>query len=338
MTRVAVVLMNLGGPDSLSSVEPFLYNLFKDPAIIRLPTALRLPLARLIARARAKTAREIYARLGGASPLLANTEAQAQALEMDLGDRYRCFVAMRYWDPTSAAAARAVSKWDPDEIVCLPLYPQFSRTTTASSFADWRRATAREGLNCPTRTICCYPANSGFVEAVARLIRPAFAKAGSSGREPRLLLTAHGLPKRIVAAGDPYPGQVETTARAVVAALASPGLDWQVCYQSRVGPLEWIGPATDAEIKRAGADRVPLVVAPISFVSEHSETLVELDLDYRRVAERSGVPAYHRVATVGAEPGFIGALAELVRRVAPPGRPMSCGAVAGRCAFAGVGV
>ena len=123
-----------------------------------------------------------------------------------------------------------------------------------------------------------------------------------------------------------------------MAALASPGLDWQVCYQSRVGPLEWIGPATDAEIKRAGADRVPLVVAPISFVSEHSETLVELDLDYRRVAERSGVPAYHRVATVGAEPGFIGALAELVLRAAPPGRPMSCGAVAGRCAFAGVGV
>jgi len=118
MTRVAVVLMNLGGPNSLGSVEPFLYNLFKDPAIIRLPTALRLPLARLIARARAKTAREIYARLGGASPLLANTEAQAQALEMDLGDQYRCFVAMRYWDPTSAAAARAVSKWDPDEIVC----------------------------------------------------------------------------------------------------------------------------------------------------------------------------------------------------------------------------
>ena len=126
---------------------------------------------------------------------------------------------------------------------------------------------------------------------------------------PRLLLTAHGLPKKIVNAGDPYPSQVELTAREVVAALARPGLDWRVCYQSRVGPLEWIGPATDAEIRRAGAAKVPLVVAPISFVSEHSETLVELDLDYRRIAENCGVPAYVRVPTVGVATAFITALA-----------------------------
>ncbi len=140
----------------------FLFNLFNDPAIIRLPAPLRLPLARLIARGRARTAREIYARLGGASPLLANTEAQARALETALGDRYRCFVAMRYWHPTSAETARAVAEWAPDEIVCLPLYPQFSTTTTASSLADWRRAAARQGLDWPTRSVCCYPVRAGL--------------------------------------------------------------------------------------------------------------------------------------------------------------------------------
>jgi protoporphyrin/coproporphyrin ferrochelatase len=340
MTRTAVVLMNLGGPDSLDAVQPFLFNLFSDPAIIRLPWLLRMPLAWLVARGRARTAREIYARLGGASPLLANTEAQARALEEQLGAGYRSFVAMRYWRPTSFEVARAVADWEPEEVVCLPLYPQFSTTTTASSLAIWRRAAAQQGLNCPTRLVCCYPAETGFVQAMASLIRPALDQASSSSKSPRLLLTAHGLPKKIVSAGDPYPHQVEVTAREVVAALAVPGLDWQVCYQSRVGPLEWIGPATDAEIRRAGAEKIPLVVAPISFVSEHSETLVELDFDYRRIAENCGVPAYIRVPTVGIEPAFVAALAAMVRRAAPAAvRSGSCAAVAtGWCAGIGAAV
>ena len=308
-------------------------------------------MARLIARGRARVARDIYARLGGASPLLANTAAQARALEAALGEQYRCFIAMRYWHPTSEEAARAVAEWAPDEIICLPLYPQFSTTTTASSLAAWRRAARRYGLDRPSRTICCYPVAEGFVAALAALIRPALDRLAGPARPPRLLLTAHGLPKRIVAAGDPYPGQVELTARAVVAALARPALgdsalgdsalarpalDWRVCYQSRVGPLEWIGPATDSEIRRAGAEGIPLVVAPISFVSEHSETLVELDLDYRRVAETAGVPAYCRVATVGIEPRFIAALAALVRDGGT--RAAVCAAGDPRCAFAGAGV
>ena len=305
--------MNLGGPDSLEAVRPFLENLFSDPAIIGLPRLLRLPLARLVARRRAGVAREIYARIGGRSPLLANTEAQAHALEEALGSGYRCFVAMRYWYPTSAETAQEVVKWTPDEIVCLPLYPQFSMTTTASSLAAWQDAAVWQGLTCPIRSIRCYPREQRLVEAIAGLVQPVLAAASAGGRSPRLLLTAHGLPKRVVRAGDPYPGQVEQTAAAVVAALSRPGLDWRVCYQSRIGPLEWIGPATDEEITRAGKERVPLVVAPISFVSEHSETLVELDLDYRRLAEASGVPAYHRVATVGVEPGFVESLASLVR-------------------------
>jgi protoporphyrin/coproporphyrin ferrochelatase len=314
MARVAVVLMNLGGPDSLAAVEPFLFNLFSDPAIVRLPGFLRLPLAHLLARRRARTARENYRLLGGKSPLLANTEAQARALEMELEPEHRCFIAMRYWHPMSDRTVREVAEWEPDQIVCLPLYPQFSTTTTASSFAAWQSAAAQLGLSRLTRTISCYPCEPGFVDAVAGLVGPALDAASRVGTLPRLLLTAHGLPKRIVRAGDPYPSQVEQTAAAVVAALSRPGLDWRVCYQSRVGPLEWIGPETDDEIERAGKDRVPVVVAPISFVSEHSETIVELDLDYRRLAENSGVPAYHRVATVGVEPAFIGSLATLVNR------------------------
>jgi ferrochelatase len=328
MARVAIVLMNLGGPDSLEAVQPFLFNLFSDPAIIRLPAPIRLPLARLIARRRARVAREIYRRLGGASPLLANTVAQARALQAVLGPDHRCFVAMRYWHPTSIETANEVARWAPDEIVCLPLYPQFSTTTTTSSIAAWRSAASRHGLDRITRSICCYPRAEGFVQAVANLVRPVLAMAeSSSGRppmkHPRMLLTAHGLPKRIVQAGDPYSRQVEATAAAVVAALNRPELDLRICYQSRVGPLEWTGPSTDDEIRRAGVEGVPLVVVPISFVSEHSETLVELDMDYREIAERSGVPAYYRVPTVGIEPSFIRALAFLVGK-ARAGEPVSC--------------
>jgi ferrochelatase len=312
-----------------------LVNLFSDPAIIRLPAFLRLPLAQLLAWRRARVARGIYGRLSGGSPLLANTEAQARALEAALGDDYRCFVAMRYWHPMSVETARRVARWEPEEIVCLPLYPQFSTTTTASSLAAWNAGAWRAGINRPARVVCCYPSSDGFVAALAGLIRPVLDLASELERPLRLLLTAHGLPKQIVHAGDPYPGQVETTAAAVIAALDRPGIDWRVCYQSRVGPLEWIGPATDEEILRAGRERVPLVVAPISFVSEHSETLVELDLDYRRLAEISGVPAYYRVPTVGVEPKFIRSLASLVRRACLSERVGSCTFANPPCALAG---
>jgi len=335
MARTAVVLMNLGGPDRLEAVRPFLFNLFSDPAIIPLPAVLRLPLARLISWRRARVAREIYRRLGGGSPLLANTWAQARALELLLGPDHRCFVAMRYWHPSSAETAREVADWEPEEIVCLPLYPQFSTTTTASSLAAWRAAAARAGIGRLGRIVCCYPSDKGFAQTVAGLIRPVLDSANGFKKSPRLLLTAHGLPKKIVRTGDPYPTQIQATAAAVIAALDRPGADWQVCFQSRVGPLEWIGPATDDEIRRAGTEGVPLVVAPISFVSEHSETLVELDLDYHQLAEASGVPGYFRVPTVGVEPGFIQSLASLVRRACTDDRVGSCASHHPWCAVAG---
>ena len=311
MARRAVVLMNLGGPDSPAAVRPFLYNLFSDPAIIDLPGPLRRPLAWLIARQRSRVAGEIYAHLGGGSPLLANTEAQAGALEAALGLEYRCFIAMRYWHPLTAEAVSAVKAWRPEEIVLLPLYPQFSTTTAGSSLAAWHAEAQRQGLACPTHEAPPYPTEPGFIAALARHIDERLANVA---RPARLLLSAHGLPLKIVRKGDPYPEQIESTAAAVIDALQHRPEDWRVCYQSRVGPLAWLGPSVDEEIRRAGQDGVGVVIAPISFVSEHSETLVELDRDYRRLAESCGVPFYRRAPTVGTDPRFIAGLARLVRR------------------------
>lgn len=310
--RRAVVLMNLGGPDAPGAVRPFLYNLFSDPAIIRLPAVLRVPLAALIAARRTKIAGSIYAELGGASPLLANTEAQAAALQALLGADYRCFVAMRYWHPFSAETADAVKDWQPDEIILLPLYPQYSTTTTGSSEPAWRDAAAHLGLTAPQRVIRSYPKAGGFIAALAGAATAALQEAAAEDHPIRLLFSAHGLPLRIVRTGDPYPQEVEETAWALAAAIGRPNLDWRLCYQSRVGPLAWLGPSVDDELRQAAADRVGVVVAPISFVSEHSETLVELDRDYRRMAVDCGVPSYRRAATVGSDPRFIAALAELV--------------------------
>ncbi len=313
--KVAVVLFNLGGPDRVESVRPFLYNLFADAAIIRIPAVLRIPLALLLSRRRAKAAVPIYEQLGGGSPLLANTEAQARAIEAELAGEFdvRCFVAMRYWHPMSDEAALAVKDWGADRVVLLPLYPQFSTTTTGSSLRVWEIAAKAAELEAETSVVCCYPTEPGFLEASARLIREHHGRAAAHGR-PRVLFSAHGLPKRVVEGGDPYQWQCERTAAALVEGLGIPDLDWALCYQSRVGPLEWIGPSTDQEIERAGRDKVPLVVVPMAFVSEHSETLVEIEVEYRHAAEGHGVPWFERVPTVGVEEAFVAGLARLVRQ------------------------
>ena len=314
MSRLAVVLMNLGGPDSLDAVEPFLRNLFRDPAIIRAPAPLRRLLARAIAKRRGPEARKIYRTLGGRSPLLDETGAQAGALGDALADlgTVEIAIAMRHWHPMSEEAARKVAAFRPDRIVLLPLYPQFSTTTTASSLAAWAKAAKAAGIAAPTHSVCCYPQAGGLAEAHAALIQPLLDAAAATG-SPRLLLSAHGLPRSVVARGDPYQWQVEESARRIVDRLGAEGLDWRACYQSKVGPMAWLEPSTVAEIERAGRDRVPVVVAPVAFVSEHSETLVELDVDYRERAAQAGVPAYHRVPALGTHGAFIAALAGLVR-------------------------
>ncbi|MFI4987524.1 MAG: ferrochelatase [Alphaproteobacteria bacterium] len=322
--KIAVVLCALGGPDGPEAVEPFLFNLFNDRAIIALPGVLRWPFAKLIARRRAPIAREIYGRIGGASPLRPNTEAQGAALAAAVQDLspVRSFIAMRYWHPFSEAAAAAVKEWGAERVVLLPLYPQYSTTTSASSRQAWQEAAARAGLTAPTTFVCCYPREAGFVKALAESVSAALEQvdaAGNAERPPRVLFSAHGLPRRTVERGDPYRWQVEQSCAATVLAIGRRGLDWRVCYQSRVGPLEWIGPATSDEIAAAGADGVPLVVAPIAFVSEHSETLEELDMKYRELARRTGVPVYIRVPTVSTAPPFIAGLAGLVRRALADG-------------------
>ena len=321
--KLAVVLFNLGGPDSLEAVEPFLNNLFSDPAIIALPSLLRKPLARLIARRRAPVARQIYAKIGGRSPILKETEAQARALERALDSHeVRAFIAMRCSKPFSDDAAREVAAWSPDHIALLPLYPQYSTTTSGSALAEWRRARAAAGIVARESRVCCYPWMPGFIDAVVELTRNTLAKARPDVSY-RVLLSAHGLPKRVVAKGDPYQWQVERTAAALVEHLEIS--DWTVCYQSRVGPLEWIGPSTDAEIRRAGADGKGVVVVPIAFVSEHSETLVELDIEYEKLARGAGVRDYLRVPTAGVQQEFIAGLAELVVRSLGQTESATCG-------------
>jgi ferrochelatase len=318
MARIAVVLFNLGGPDGPEAVRPFLVNLFSDPAILRVPAALRPILARLIAGRRAAEARRIYALIGGGSPILAETRKQAAAVAASLArepDTYEVFVAMRYWHPMTEEAVAQVKRFGADRIVLLPLYPQFSTSTTASSVAAWRSAARKVGLDAPTVSICCYPTEAGFVAALARLSRAAIAEASAHG-VPRVLFSAHGLPKKFVALGDPYADQVERCVAQAVAALAMPALDFAVCYQSRIGPLEWLRPYTADEIERAAAAKRPIVVVPVAFVSEHSETLVELDIDYRERAAKLGAPVYVRAPTVGTDADYVAALARLARAAA----------------------
>jgi len=337
-TRVAVVLFNLGGPDAPKSVRPFLFNLFSDPAIIGLPSFLRIPLAALIAGLRDRSARANYARMGGASPLLAETGAQSEALKAALqarlpGATVESFIAMRYWRPFSAETAAAVAAFAPDDIVLLPLYPQFSTTTTASSLKAWEAVYRGPGRS---RSVCCYPMLDGLVEAHARRIEAAWDAAGRP--EPvRLIFSAHGLPQSVVQAGDPYAVQVAATAQAVASRLPAGLSDWRIAYQSRVGPMTWLAPTTRDEIEAAASDGVGVVISPIAFVSEHVETLVELDRDYRVVAEAIGISAYIRAPTLGVEAGFIDGLAALTvaalgqRGGVAPGSGFTCAAAWSKC-------
>ena len=315
--RLAIVLFNLGGPDGPKAVRPFLFNLFNDPAIITLPGPARLALATLISTTRAKGARANYARMGGGSPLLPETVAQAGMLQAALDSAHpdldaRIFIAMRYWKPDSKAAAAAVKAFAPDEIVLLPLYPQFSTTTTASSLAAWRRVYDGPGVS---RAVCCYPLAEGFVDSHARKIVEAWQAAGSP-KPVRVLFSAHGLPEQVISGGDPYQAQIEAASAAIAAKLGpfGPDLDWKVCYQSRVGRLKWLDPYTPQALEEAARDGKGVVICPISFVSEHIETLVELDHEYAELAHSLGVPVYVRVPALGVDAVFIGALAKIIQK------------------------
>jgi ferrochelatase len=293
-------------------VRPFLFNLFNDRAIIGAPQPIRFLLAQLISRSREKLAQRNYAHMGGASPLLPETVKQADALEAAIAKRvgnvtFKCFPAMRYWRPFVKDAARAAEDWHATDAILLPLYPQYSSTTTGSSLEAWARATTL-----PASTICCFPAGFAFAEAHAAAIKQAWSDARTPVN-PRVLFSAHGLPQSVIARGDPYQWQVEQSV-AAVSRLLPPEWETRTCYQSRVGPMKWIGPSTEEEIRAAGRDRRGVIVSPIAFVSEHVETLVELDVEYAALAERLKLPFYLRAPALGAAPRFIDALADLVER------------------------
>lgn len=312
MKKTAVIVFNLGGPDRLEAVRPFLFNLFRDPAIIGLPNPLRWSVAQLISRRRAPYAKPLYQSMGGKSPLLEGTERQAQALEKELGESFKVFICMRYWHPLAPQVVADVIAWGAERLVLLPLYPQFSTTTTASSFLDWEKESKKAGLSLPTIKIDQYPDNQGLVDAFCELAAPLLIEARKYG-PPRLLFSAHGIPKSRIDRGDPYEKQVEQTARSILENLAEQPDSWKVCYQSKVGPLQWLEPAIGDEMERAGRDGVPVVVLPIAFVSEHVETLIELDVEYREKASHCNVPYYGRVQTPGTHPRFIEGLAMEVR-------------------------
>lgn len=347
--KVAVVLFNLGGPDNQEAVKPFLLNLFTDPAILRVPPFIRPFLARLIAYRRVPAARENYRLMGGGSPLLPLTEKQASALEADLRRDWdvKCFIAMRYWHPFSDETARMVRDWKPDEVLLLPLYPHFSTTTTGSSLTAWREAAARVGLVANTTTLCCWFNDERVAANAATILQESIdaARAVLPPEVPlRILFSAHGLPQTIVDRGDPYQFQIEAYVAALRRHLRDPDIDGVVCYQSRATPQKWLGPSTDEAVIEAGRDGCAVVVVPVAFVSDHSETLVELDMEYRELAEKNGVPGYFRAPVQNDDPGFIAALGQLARAAQRHGAGLcsaesgrACPAPHGDCPFARAG-
>jgi ferrochelatase len=347
--KTAVVLFNLGGPDEPEAIKPFRVNLFSDPAIIRAPIFIRFWLARLIAASSSAAAVENYERMGGRSPLLDLTTKQAVALEAELADiGAKCFIAMRYWHPFAAEAVKAVKAFEPDRILLLPLYPQFSTTTTGSSLRDWHEQAARGGLVAPTTSVCCFYNDEDYAASIAALVDEGIADARAKlapGAKLRLLFSAHGLPESIVKAGDPYQAEVEASVAAVMARLVDADVEHVVCYQSRATPQKWISPSTIECIEQAGVDKIAVLLVPIAFVSDHIETLVELDIENAELAHEKGVPGYFRAKVPNDDGRFVKALAGVARRAVAGGEGLcshrggrACDVSHGDCPWARYGV
>ncbi len=310
--KLAIILFNLGGPDSMQAVKPFLFNLFNDKYIITIPKFFRYLLACLISSTREKKAKGIYAKMGGRSSILPETESQAKALTEYLNDKidneFKIFICMRHWHPMINETIAQLEEFDSQEIILLPLYPQFSTTTTASSVEDFILHINKSKLkNSICKTICCYPTEKNFIKSHAELIKAKF----SQEKNYRILFSAHGLPKKIIEAGDPYQWQVEESVKAIIKEMNIENIDHIITYQSKVGPLEWLKPNTEDEIEIAAKDGINLIIVPIAFISEHSETSVELDMDYREIAQEYNID-YIRIPTLSIDHLFIKSLGEMV--------------------------
>ncbi len=318
MTRNGVLLLNLGGPDSLEDVGPFLYNLFSDPEIIRLPFSwLQKPLAWFIATRREKTSQENYKKIGGRSPLRRITEAQglelAKALGED-GENVKIYIGMRYWHPFTEEAIAQIKKDGIEKLVILPLYPQFSISTSGSSFRLLQklRREDQQFQQIEYTVISSWYDQPKYLQAMAKLIKEELDKCENPA-QAHIFFSAHGVPESYVKeAGDPYQKEIEECTKLIMKTLNCTN-DYTLAYQSRVGPVEWLKPYTEDAIIELGKQGIKdLVVVPISFVSEHIETLEEIDIEYRELAEEWGIHNFRRVPALDTNPLFIESLKDLV--------------------------
>lgn len=333
--RVGIVLFQLGGPDSLDAVRPFLLNLFLDPDILPMGPLgfLRGPLARWISARRSVPVRGRYNMIGKRSPIGLLTERQRQRLVQAVSPYFEpvAVTAMRYWHPLTSEAIEALRRSGPlDEIVLLPLYPHFSYATTLSSLKEWRRAAAAakwtpdEG-GPPERTVSQFFNHPLYIQALVANIGRMLRQFPDSSRI-HLVFSAHGLPMSLVEKGDPYPTQIAETMRLVNESGRRQFPNWPqqqlLCYQSRVGPSKWLEPPFTGTLDRLGQEGVKeVLVVPISFVTEHIETLHEINMEGRQDAKKAGIVRYRMMPAVGDSPLFIGALKDLVLKavgMAPP--------------------
>jgi ferrochelatase len=316
--RTAVVLMNLGGPDGPGSVRPFLRNLFSDPDLVQLPLGFlwQRQFARMVADKRTPDVQGNYATLGGGSPIVPYTREQAKALEAALGEGFSVHVAMRYWHPMTEEAVDELIAAGAEQVVAVPLYPHRSRTTSHSSVKELRRVMRKRAPLLPVYEVCSYYREPGFVQAWVDAVRHTLGQLPDGRRErAHVLFSAHGLPQALVDAGDPYLAHIQATVGEVMAGLGTPN-PHSLAFQSRATPVRWLEPATEDELAELGRRKVEdVVVVPIAFVTEHVETLFELDLLLKDPALEGGIGAYHRVMVPHVAPSFIETLAELVRRV-----------------------
>ena len=318
-SKLGVVLLQLGGPDSREALEPFLFNLFSDPDIIDFPLAklARPVLAKLIANRRGKHVWHHYEAIGGRSPILQFTRAQAAALEADLQRDFdaRVAVAMRYWKPFTAEAAAEIREFGAGQVVLLPLYPQYSSTTTGSSFREWNRVVKRNGWQPDVKLIHDFHEDSSYLDSVVQAVHSALS-AFDDPSQVDFVFSAHSVPLDVIERGDPYRRHIERTVELVWQRGGWPGRK-HLCYQSKVGPSKWLRPMmreTLETLGREGSRKVLMV--PISFVSDHVETLFEINIEHREIAERAGITEFHMVPGLNDSPSFISALANLVRRAA----------------------
>ena len=312
--KIAVVLFQLGGPDSQSAVEPFLYNLFCDPDIINFPGSFlaRKPLAKLISTTRSKKVRQHYAEIGGGSPIRRLTEQQARALDMALRPHIsaRTLVAMRYWHPTTEEAIASLNRTAFDELVLLPLYPHYSFATSGSSLKEWNRLYAAK---VPVHVVDHFFDHPDYVAGIVERINGILRQLPRPDEIP-LVFSAHGLPMVLVEKGDPYPRQIEATMRLVCELGAWPN-PHVLCFQSRVGPQKWLQPSLTATITKMASEGIKrMLVIPISFLTEHIETLHEINIEAREHAETLGVNDFHMMPALNDSPLLILALADLVLR------------------------